>query len=198
MRFCDEQDFGFGWLDDDEPMRRTSHALAADGVWLVDPIAWAEAEQRALALGEPRGVLQLLDRHNRDCATVAARLGVPHHVVPTGRIAGAPFEFLPVSRNRFWREVALWWPERRVLVCADALGTVAYFRAPGERLGVHPFLRVRPPRALRRVYPEHVLTGHGEGVHENASAALHEGLRTSRRRLPAALSQLIRSSTRGS
>jgi hypothetical protein len=192
VRFCDEQDFGFGWLDDDEPMRRTSHALAADGVWLVDPIAWAEAEQRALALGEPRGVLQLLDRHNRDCATVAARLGVPHHVVPTGRIAGAPFEFLPVSRNRFWREVALWWPERRVLVCADALGTVAYFRAPGERLGVHPFLRVRPPRALRRVYPEHVLTGHGKGVHENASAALHEGLRTSRRRLPAALSQLIR------
>lgn len=193
MRFCDERDFGFGWLDDDEPMRRTSHALAADGVWLVDPLAWPEAEHRALALGEPRGVLQLLDRHNRDCAEVAARLGVPLHVVPAGRIAGAPFEFLPVSRNRFWREVALWWPEPRVLVCADALGTVAYFRAPGERIGVHPFLRLRPPRALRRVYPEHILTGHGEGVHYAASAALHEALQTSRRRLPAALRRMFRS-----
>lgn len=193
MRFCDEQDFGFGWLDDDEPMRRTSHAFAADGVWLVDPVAWPEAEQRALALGEARGVLQLLDRHNRDCAAIAERLGVPLHVVPTRRIAGAPFEFLHVLGNRLWREVALWWPERRVLVCADALGTVAYFRAPGERLGVHPFLRLRPPRALKRVYPEHVLIGHGEGIHENASAALHEGLRTSRRRLPAVLRRMFRS-----
>jgi hypothetical protein len=193
VRFCDEQAFGFGWLDDGEPMRRASHALVADGVWLVDPVAWPEAELRAIVLGEPRGVLQLLDRHNRDCAAIASRLGVPHHVVPTGRIAGAPFEFLPVARNRFWREVALWWPEPRVLVCADVLGTVAYFCAPGERLGVHPLLRLRPPRAFRRVYPEHVLTGHGEGVHEHASAALHEALRTSRRRLPAALGRLIRS-----
>ena len=192
MRFCDEQDFGFGWLDDGEPMRRTSHALVTDGVWLVDPVAWPEAEQRALALGEPRGVLQLLDRHNRDCAAVAARLDVPLHVVPTGRVPGAPFEFLPVMTNRFWREVALWWPEQRVLACADALGTVGYFRAPGERIGVHPFLRLRPPRALKRIYPEHILTGHGEGVHEDASAALHEALRTSRRRLPAALRRMFR------
>jgi hypothetical protein len=193
VRFCDEQDFGFGWLDDDEPMRRSSHALAADGVWLVDPVAWPEAEQRALALGEPRGVVQLLDRHNRDCAALAERLGVPHHLVPTARIADAPFEFLHVLSNRFWREVALWWPEQRVLVCADALGTVSYFRAPGERVGVHPFLRLRPPRALRRVYPEHILTGHGEGVHDEASAALHEALRMSRRRLPAALRRMFRS-----
>jgi hypothetical protein len=193
MRFCDEQDFGFGWLDDDDHMQRTSHALAAaDGVWLIDPLAWPEAEERARALGHPRGVLQLLDRHNRDCSAVAARLGVPHHVVPTGKIDGAPFEFLPVLRSRFWREVALWWPEERVLCCADALGTVAYFCAPGERLGVHPLLRLRPPRALRRVYPEHVLTGHGEGVHEDAAAALHEALRTSRRRLPAVLRQVLR------
>jgi hypothetical protein len=191
VRFCDECDFGFGWLDDDEPMRRTSHALSADGVWFVDPIAWPEAEQRALTLGEPRGVLQLLDRHNRDCAAVAERLGVPVHVVPTRKIAGAPFEFLPVLSNHFWREVALWWPERRVLACADAVGTISYFRAPGERLGVHPLLRLRPPGALRRVYPEHVLTGHGEGVHEDAAAALHQALRTSRRRLPAALGRLL-------
>jgi hypothetical protein len=193
MRFCDEEDFGFGWLIDGELMQRASHALVTGGgVWFIDPVAWPGAEERARALGEPRGVLQLLDRHNRDCAAVAARFGVPHHVVPTGKVDGAPFEFLHVSRNRFWREVALWWPERRVLACADALGTVAYFCASGERLGTHPFLRLRPPRTLRRVFPEHVLTGHGAGVHEDAAAALHEALRSSRRRLPAALVRMLR------
>ena len=35
-------------------------------------------------------------------------------------------------------EVAAWIPELRALVVADALGTVGYFRAPGEQLGVHP------------------------------------------------------------
>ena len=194
MRFCDEQDFGFGWLDDEERMQRASHALVADGgVWVTDPVEWPEAEDRARALGEPRGVLQLLDRHERDCAAVAARLGVPHHVVPTARIDGAPFEFLKVSSNRFWREVALWWPEQRVLACADALGTIPFFCAPGERVGVHPLLRLKPPKALRRVLPEHVLTGHGEGIHEDATTALHEALRTSRRRLPGALASVIRS-----
>jgi hypothetical protein len=192
MRFCDEQEFGFGWIDDDDPIRRTSHALAVDGgVWMVDPVAWPAAEQRARELGEPRGVLQLLDRHNRDCAAQAATLGVPHHVVPE-RVEGAPFEFLPVLKNRFWKEVALWWPARRVLVVADALGTVGYFRAPGEPIGVHPFLRPLPPRSLRSVYPEHILTGHGEGVHEDAAVALHTALRTSQRRLPAALWASVR------
>jgi hypothetical protein len=188
VRFCDEQDFGFGWIDDDDRIRRTSHALVVDGgVWLIDPVAWPTAEQRAHELGEPRGVLQLLDRHGRDCASLAATLGVPHHLVPRHPIDGAPFEFLPVLRNRFWREVALWWPRQRVLAAADVLGTISYFRAPGERVGVHPLLRLAPPRSLRRVYPEHILTGHGEGVHEDAAVALHTALGTSRRRLPAAL-----------
>ncbi len=187
MRFCDEEDFGFGWLANDEAMRRTSHALLVeDGVWLIDPVHWMEAEERARSLGEPRGVIQLLDRHNRDCAALAARLAVPHHFVP-GRIEGAPFDFLPIVRSRWWREVALWWPGRRVLVCADVVGTLAYFRAPDEPLGVHPLLRLRPPRALRRVFPEHVLCGHGWGVRDDAASALHEVLRTARRRLPAAL-----------
>lgn len=194
MRFCDEQDFGFGWLDQDDPLRRTSHALVAEGgVWLVDPVAWPEAEVRSRELGRPLGVLQLLDRHERDCVETAARLGVPHHVVPTARIEGAPFDFLRVARSRFWRESALWWPIPRVLIVADALGTVGYFRAPGEPIGVHPLLRLRPPSALRRVFPEHVLTGHGAGVHADAAHALHRALRTSRRRLPAALWSAFRS-----
>ena len=193
MRFCDEQTFGFGWIDDTGSIARTSHALVVDGgVWLVDPVAWLDAIDRVQVVGEPRGVLQLLDRHERDAPTLAAQLGIPHHRVPTARIAGAPFEFLKVASSRYWREVALWWPEPRVLVCADALGTIGYFRAPGEAIGVHPLLRLKPPKELRRVYPEHILTGHGEGVHEDAAVALHAALITARRRLPAALWASIR------
>ena len=83
FRFCDDlgRD-GFGWIAD-EAATRTSHALAADGkVWLVDALDWPDALARTLSLGDPAGVIQLLDRHNRDCGTLATRLGVPHLVVP--------------------------------------------------------------------------------------------------------------------
>jgi hypothetical protein len=187
VRYCDVQPFGFGWFVEGDRLRRTSHALVADGgVWLVDPIDAPEALERARSLGELRAVLTLLDRHERDAPALAARLGLPHHAVPE-RLEGAPFEFLPVLRTRWWKEVALWWPQERVLACADALGTVSYFRGGAEPIGVHPFLRLWPPRSLRRVFPEHILTGHGAGVHENAAHALHEALRTARRRLPAAV-----------
>jgi hypothetical protein len=187
FRFCDETDFGFGWIVE-ERLARCSHALVVEGrVWLIDALAWPEAEERARSLGDPAGVLQLLDRHNRDCATLAARLGVPHLRLPSNRLLQGRFEVLPVLSVPRWHEVALWWPERSVLVCADALGTVNYFVAPGERIGVHPLLRLTPPRRLARVAPEHVLVGHGEGVHQEAAAAVRQALATSRRRLPRAL-----------
>ena len=162
-----------------------SHALLADGgAWVVDPTE-APVEDRIRALGEPAGVIQLLDRHERACSQFAERLGVPHHRVPFDGVADSPFEFVPVLRRRFWREVALWWRERRVLVCADALGTVPhYFALGGERLGVHPFLRATPPRRLGELEPDHVLCGHGAGVHEEATAAVRDALATARRRLP--------------
>jgi hypothetical protein len=128
-------------------------------------------------------VLQLLDRHNRDCAALATRLGVRHHLVPQGSLG--PFAFITIKNSQSWKEVALWWPDRRVLVCGDALGTARYFRAGNERLGVHPLLRLRPPRRqLGALQPDIVLCGHGEGVLENADAVLREALSTSRRRLP--------------
>jgi hypothetical protein len=183
-RFCDETDLGFGWIRD-EFMERCSHALlAGDGVWLLDPLEGEGVEERVRALGEPAGVIQLLDRHERDCAAFAERLGVPHHVVPRMPVPGAPFELRVVANRRWWREVALWWPGREALVCGDALGTVGYFVAPGERLGVHPLLRPVPPRdVFRDLAPSHVLCGHGEGVHEGAADALEEALRTARRRI---------------
>jgi hypothetical protein len=185
MEVIDELDFGFGWLSPERAkLRMASHALVADGgVWLVDPTEADGVEERVRALGEPAGVLQVLDRHNRACADFARRLGVRHHRVPFEPVG--PFESIPVVRRRFWREVALWWPERRVLVCGDALGTVPhYFALGGERLGVHPLLRLTPPRRLGEVEPEHVLCGHGAGVHDRATEALHEALEHSRRRAP--------------
>jgi hypothetical protein len=184
IRFCDEFDGGFGWIVD-EFMARCSHVLVAAGrVWAIDPLIGDGVEDRIRAAGEPAGVLQLLDRHNRDCAELAKRLGVPHHVVPTGSVP--PFELIPIRLGRRWKEVALWWPERRVLVCGDALGTVNYFLAGDERLGVHPLLRLRPPRKqFGGLEPATILCGHGEGVFENTAAVLREALNTSRRRIPA-------------
>jgi hypothetical protein len=194
VRVCDElEDGSFGWI---EPgfLRRCSHALAVDGrVYVIDPVDEDGLDERINAAGEPAGVIQLLDRHNRDCTELARRLAVPLHYLA----APAPFVAIPLATPPRWNEIALWWPERRVLVCADALGTAAdYFRTPGERLGVHPLLRLTPPRRLGRLDPEHVLVGHGEGVHEQATAALREALATSRRRLPAVLAGAVRAAVR--
>ncbi len=99
VRLTDETDFGFGWIEE-AAEAKTGHALVVDGrVWLVDPIEPEDVEERVLALGEPAGVLQLLDRHNRAAAALAARLGVPHHVAPR-ELPGTPFTVLPVVRNR--------------------------------------------------------------------------------------------------
>jgi hypothetical protein len=185
-RPCDEFEHGFGWV---EPgfLERTSHAVVVDGaVWLVDPLDAHGLEERIRGAGRPAGVIQLLDRHHRDGAGLAERLRVPLHVVPFDGVSGAPFSFRRVVRFPGWNEVALWWQEGRVLVCGDALGTASYFRAAGEVLGVHPFLRLLPPRAMARgLTPRHVLCGHGEGIHgEEAAFQLEQALATSRRRVP--------------
>jgi hypothetical protein len=191
IRFCDEFDGGFGWLVEGF-MARCSHALIVDGrVWVIDPLLGDGVEDRIRASGEPAGVLQLLDRHNRDCAELATRLGVPHHVVPTAGVP--PFELIPVRTARRWKEVCLWWPGRRVLACGDALGTAGYFLAGRERLGVHPLLRLRPPRGqLGRLEPAVILCGHGEGVFDQADAVLREALSTSRRRFPGQVASALR------
>jgi hypothetical protein len=190
-QLIDAWEGGFGWSPD-EFMRRSSHALVVDGrVWLIDPVDTPELEERVRELGEPAGVLQLLDRHERGCAVWARRLGVPH-LRAWESVGAAPFEVLRIRSRRWWREVALWEPAARTLVCADVLGTVAYFCAPGERIGLHPFLRLFPPRVLARVTPARILCGHGEGISEDAPGALDEALQTARRRLPAAWLGLLR------
>jgi hypothetical protein len=196
VRFCDEFELGFGWIVE-EFLMRCSHALVVNGrVWLVDPVDGEGVEDRVRAAGEPAGVIQLLDRHNRDCRALAGRLGVTHHEVARARIGPAPFEFLSVRDGRLWSEVALWWPEERVLVCADALGTVPAARVGGETLALHPLLRIAPPRRLGGLNPSRVLCGHGEGVHDDAAAAVEEALATARVRLPRAWWQGLRATLR--
>jgi hypothetical protein len=175
IRFCDERGaHGFSWLVE-EPMTRTSHALAADGsVWLVDPVRFEPALERARELGRPVAVLQLLDRHNRDCAPLARELGVPHVVVPDV-VPGSPFVAIPLRSTKRWRETALWWPAERTLVVAEAIGTNRFFTGGRDTAGVHLLLRASPPRdALRTFEPDHLLVGHGDGLH---GAAATEGLR---------------------
>ena len=182
-RLVDEWDGGFGWLVE-ERLARTSHALLLGGrVWLIDPVDCAGVEEHVRALGEPGGVLQLLDRHDRGGAAWAARLGVPL----VRAWDGAPFATLRVRASRLWREVALWDEASGTLVCADALGTLPYFRTGAERIGWHPLVRPLPPRSFAGIAPARILVGHGEGVHLDAAEALADLVRHGRRRTPAAL-----------
>jgi hypothetical protein len=187
----DDYDAGFSWVMR-ETMRRTSHALCEDGrVWLVDPVDAPEAIARAEALGPIAGVLQLLDRHNRDCAGLAARYAVPHLRVPDA-VPGSALQAIPVVRIPRWKETALWWPERRLLVVAEAVGTAPLFTGGNDRtVGMHMMLRTLPPRRLRGLEPEHLLVGHGPGVHgEQAARGLEEAHRNARRDIPRILAKL--------
>jgi hypothetical protein len=190
VRFYDEFERGFGWTPaEPELEERTSHAILAGGrVWVTDALDGFGVEERIRALGEPAAVVQLLDRHNRDCAAVAERLGVPLHVTPFDGVDGAPFEVIPVVRRKRWQEVAVWFAAERILAVGDALGTADYYRAGDEPVAVHPLLRLAPPRrAFAGLEPLHVLCGHGQGGHgEGVPMAVHEALRTARRRLPRA------------
>ena len=79
MRVVDEIAHATGWIEE-KRAARTSHALEVDGrVWLFDVVDWPGLDARVRELGEPAAVVQLLDRHERDCAAVAQRLDVPHH-----------------------------------------------------------------------------------------------------------------------
>ena len=142
------------------------------------------------ALGRPAGVLQLLDRHNRDCAAVAERLGIEHLEAPDA-VAGSPFEAIPVVRVPGWKETALWWPAESALVVAEVVGTNSIFNAGRGGVGMHPMLRALPPGSLRRFEPQHLLTGHGAPVHgAGAAAGLEEAYARSRRDIPRAVINL--------
>ena len=175
-------------------MQRASHALLDDGgVWLIDPVDAEGLDERLAELGPVRGVIQLLDRHPRDGAALAARHRVPLHALPHEGVPGAPFTTIVLADRRWWREVALWWPERRALVVAEAVGTAPYFLVPGRRIGLHPVMRLAPPRKLGALEPEHLLPGHGTPVSgPDVADELRWAIAHSRRDLPRVLGAMAR------
>lgn len=185
---------GLSWSES-TGMARAAHAVLDDGhVWLIDPFDDAAAIAAATELGSVAGVIQLLDRHNRDCAALAQRLNVALYKLPAQTTG--PFTPIKVIANRAWNEVALWWPQRQALIVPEAVGTVEAF-ALGRRLGVHPMLRLTPPRRqLGTLAPEVLLVGHGAPLQSDAASALREALDRSRGdapRLLLALPKLLRS-----
>lgn len=192
-----EHALGLSWVVD-EAMERASHAVAADGrVWLVDVVDDAAALERVPALGEPAAVVQLLDRHARDGAAVAERLGVPYLRLPTA-LPGSPFTVLDVVQVPRWREIALWWPERQALVVPEAVGTGPYFAVGSGPVGIHPWLRMTPPRgSLGGLEPDFLLVGHGPPLTGPGTAvALRDALDRSRRDIPRMLGGLVAAAKR--
>lgn len=183
-------------------MRRAGHAVVAAGrVWVIDPPDGEGVRERIATLGEVAGVLQLLDRHPRDCEALAAHFGVPLHVTPFGeQLPG--IELFQVVRNPVWKEVGAWIAETRTLIVPESLSAAEAFIAPGEGVGVHPLRRLLPPTMVRRYAPEHLLTGHGPAVHGEAAcrAAISDALAGSRRRVPllavAQISRILRGQIR--
>lgn len=174
---------GITWVESGV-MVRTAHALVSDGqVWLIDPFEDAAALEAAAALGETVGVVQLLDRHNRDGKAIAQRLGVPIFRLPV-RVPDSPFEVVPVLSRPGWHEIALWWEEQDALIVAEVIGTAPAF-ALGRRAGVHPMLRLTPPRSQFAAYrPEMLLVGHGKTIESDAAAAIDDALAHARSDIP--------------
>jgi hypothetical protein len=202
VREIDRRDHGVGWIPyPDERMQRASHAFEIDGdVWLMDPIDFDGLDDLVTEFGEVAGVVTLLDRHKRDAAEIANRHDVAVHVpqwmdgvvedidAPTERVrreladTGAGVHKL--VDNRLWQEAAIMIEEQGTLIVPEAVGRAEYFLHSSEILGVHPALRLKPPKRLRQFSPDRVLVGHGDGVHEDATTALHDAVANSRSRTP--------------
>ena len=165
-------------------MARAAHAVRdGDRVWLIDPFRDAGALAAVTALGTPAGVIQLLDRHNRDGEAIASELGVPLLKLPAA-LPDTPFTVISVVARPWWKEIALWWPAERALIVAEAIGTAPGF-ALDRAAGVHPMLRMVPPRAaLGGHEPDRLLVGHGPTLVSGAAGALRDALSHARSDVP--------------
>jgi hypothetical protein len=201
-REVDRWENGVGWIAyPEETMQRASHILKTDGgSWIIDPVD-ADGLDELIGDAEVKGVVVLLDRHKRDAAAVANRYGVSVHLpsfmggvaseldAPTetfdGELGDTEYGLYEVINNRFWQEAALYSEEDGTLYLPEAVGTVEYFRTSGEKIGVHPMLRLKPPAVLSRFRPDRIMVGHGEGVSEDATESLRKAVKSSRREAPA-------------
>lgn len=201
-------DDGVEWLvHPEETMQRASQALATDeGVYLVDPLDAPGVDDLVTGPGEVAGVVLLSNYHTRDAGLFARRHDVPVYVpagipdeevpelsVPVERLAVGDrlggYELLEVATGTAlgapWYEYALWNGE--TLRVGESVGTADYMRVGDERLGVMLLRRFDPPTALRGLDPERVLSGHGRGIDEDATAALETALDNAGENLQTAL-----------
>lgn len=210
FRVIDEWDGGVGWIaDPDETMERASHAIEGErGLWLVDPVDCTGLDDWLSDYGPVAGVIICLDRHKRDADTIAARHEVALHLhddlariqesfrSPVGSIAAFTEETGWTAESLIswpgWHEVAIVSSDRKTIRVPEAVGTSPHMCAPGERLGVHPLLRMSPPRSLGQFDPERLLVGHGAGIMTDARTVLEDALNNSRRRAPAAYLSSLR------
>jgi hypothetical protein len=73
-------------------------------------------------------------------------------------------------------------------VVAESLAANPMHTGGQRALGVHLFLRAWPPSSLRGFRPEHLLLGHGHGIHgAQATIELESAYARSRQDLPRVL-----------
>lgn len=193
------------WLaDPTETIQRASHAIAIDDRRLaIDPVDCPGLDDRLESAGGIDGVAVLMDRHARDARAIAARHGVPVYVPAEARriaaAVGGPVVSLEVDfdetgvdlrwvvSNRFQEEVALWRPRDGTLLVPESIGTARYFCAGGERIGIHPIARLRPPvKSLGGLDANRLFVGHGPPVVDLEPGEIDASLANARRRLPRA------------
>lgn len=215
LRAIDRDDGGVGWIaHPDEAMQRASHALVGDdgGVWVFDPVDAGGVDDLLGEYGDVAGVVVGLDRHRRDAATLATRHGVAVHAPQwmdnvsasefdaplerfEGEVGNSGIRALQVRDSLVppWQEAAFHHPDSGTAYVPESVGAAEYFLTDGERLGVHPMLRLFPPRTpLSRLSPDAVRVGHGAGVEDDAAAALSDALANSRGRAPALYAKTAR------
>ena len=187
----------------DHAQRASCAIVVGAGTLVVDPVDGDGLDALLSGLPPVIGVVTLLDRHQRDAATVAERLGVPR-LTPIALggsgVAVDGVEERPVFERRSWREALLWLPDRRLLVCAETLGTAGFLLArSGDPLGMHPFARLRPPRAaFAGLDPQVIAVGHGLPLDHDATESMRYVLRRARRQLPQSRLRLVPEAVRAS
>lgn len=195
---------GVGWIaHPEEEGRRAGHAIRGDdGVWLFDPLDAPGVDDLVSDFGEVAGVAVLSGYHARDAGAFADRYDVPVHVpawidraaaridAPTERFTNGVggFEVRELNPLRAWHEAIAYRETNGTLYVPDFLVADPAFTVAGERLSMNTLSRLAsPPAAFDGLEPDRILFGHGEGVFEDATAALEDSLSNARRRFPRAL-----------
>lgn len=199
---------GFGWFaHPNEFGSRASHAIQGeDGVWVFDPLEAPGIHDRVDELGTVTGVVVQGNFHGRDAVSFSEHYDVPVHLpiwmdrvadrveAQTERFQAPTGEWLELGASgmmvrtidplTFMREAIVYRPADGTLRIADMLNTLGGFIG-NEQITCTFLHRFAPPREpFADLDVERILVGHGEGVFDDAAAALEYTLANARRHLP--------------